>query len=175
MRLCFVASQAILRAGSYDSALARVRSESEVYLFSRFEIMDTSVKTSDATDQSIARKIRLQRITKGLSQTELGDKIGITFQQIQKYEKGSNRVSAGRLKQIAEVLDVPVSFFFDGAPFNDASADNINVSLSFLETAAAVRLVRAFAEIKGVRVRRSIVALVEGIAGEQRGRWKRLK
>ena len=77
----------------------------------------------------------------GLSQTELGEKVGITFQQIQKYEKGSNRVSAGRLKQIAEILQVPVSFFFEGAAGKGAVAENINAGLSFLETAASVRLV----------------------------------
>jgi len=63
--------------------------------------MATKTKSADATDHVAAQKIRSQRILRGLSQTELGNKIGVTFQQIQKYEKGSNRVSAGRLKQIA--------------------------------------------------------------------------
>jgi len=70
--------------------------------------MATKTKSPDATDQSVGQKIRAQRIMRGLSQTELGNKLGVTFQQIQKYEKGSNRVSAGRLQRIAEILEVPV-------------------------------------------------------------------
>jgi transcriptional regulator with XRE-family HTH domain len=134
--------------------------------------MATKTKSPDATDQSVGQKIRAQRIMRGLSQTELGNKLGVTFQQIQKYEKGSNRVSAGRLKRIAEILEVPVSFFFDGASGNDEAIKNINEGFSFLETAASVRLVRAFAEIENQNIRSSIVTLVEGIASSQRGRRK---
>jgi transcriptional regulator with XRE-family HTH domain len=132
--------------------------------------MAAKTKRADATDRSVGEKIRAQRIVRGLSQTELGNKLGITFQQIQKYEKGSNRVSAGRLKQIAETLEVPVSFFFEGASGKDTLAENINEGLSFLETAASVRLVRAFAEIENQNIRSSIVALVEGIARGHSGR-----
>jgi transcriptional regulator with XRE-family HTH domain len=70
--------------------------------------MATKTKSADATDHSVGQKIRVQRTMRGLSQIELGNKLGVTFQQIQKYEKGSNRVSAGRLKRIAEILEVPV-------------------------------------------------------------------
>jgi len=134
--------------------------------------MAAKTKSADATDHTVGEKIRAQRIVRGLSQTELGNKVGITFQQIQKYEKGSNRVSAGRLKRIADILEVPVSFFFDGASGNDATIKNINEGFSFLETAASVRLVRAFAEIENQHIRSSIVTLVEGIAGSQRDRSK---
>jgi len=132
--------------------------------------MPTKTKGADATDHSVGQKIRAQRILRGLSQTELGNKVGITFQQIQKYEKGWNRVSAGRLKQIAEILEVPVSFFFEGASGNDAVIKNLNEGFSFLDTAASVRLVRAFADIENQNIRSSIVTLVEGIARSQRGR-----
>jgi transcriptional regulator with XRE-family HTH domain len=135
-------------------------------------IMTTKTKSADATDHSVGGKIRAQRIIRGLSQTELGNKIGVTFQQVQKYEKGSNRVSAGRLKQIADILEVPVSFFFEGASGKDMAVENINEAFSFLETAASVRLVRAFAEIENKNIRSSIVTLVEGIAGSERGRRK---
>ena len=70
--------------------------------------MASKTKTPDATDYAVGQKIRSQRILHGLTQIDLGEKVGITFQQIQKYEKGSNRVSAGRLKQIAETLQVPI-------------------------------------------------------------------
>jgi transcriptional regulator with XRE-family HTH domain len=135
--------------------------------------MAAKTKSADATDHSVGEKIRARRIMHGLTQTVLADKLGITFQQIQKYEKGSNRVSAGRLKQIAEILEVPVSFFFEGASGNDDATKNINEAFNFLETAASVRLVRAFAEIENQNIRSSIVTLVEGIAGSQRGRRKR--
>jgi transcriptional regulator with XRE-family HTH domain len=108
-----------------------------------------------------------------LSQTELGKKVGITFQQIQKYEKGVNRVGAGRLQRIAEVLDVPVSFFFEGARGRSPEADNINEGLEFLDTAAAVRVVRAFAEIKDQKIRQTIVTLLEELAEQQRPQGKK--
>src|SRR5438552_1319065 len=71
-------------------------------------------KAPDARDIEVGRRIRAQRLVRGMSQTQLGKKLGITFQQIQKYEKGANRVGAGRLTRIADVLGVPVSFFFGG-------------------------------------------------------------
>src|SRR5690348_1507474 len=63
----------------------------------------------DPIDVEVGRRIRLQRLARGLSQTELGNELGVTFQQVQKYEKGANRVGAGRLSRIAEALDVSVS------------------------------------------------------------------
>jgi transcriptional regulator with XRE-family HTH domain len=134
--------------------------------------MATKTKSADATDHSVGEKIRAQRIVRGLTQTDLADKLGITFQQLQKYENGSNRISAGRLKRIADILEIPVSFFFQGASGKDVTAENINEGLRFLETAASVRLVRAFSEIENQNIRSSIVTLVEGIAGSQRGRRK---
>jgi transcriptional regulator with XRE-family HTH domain len=123
-----------------------------------------SVKSPDATDASVGERIRSQRLLRHLSQTELGKRVGITFQQIQKYEKGVNRVGAGRLQRIAEVLDVPVSFFFEGARGHGSEADNINEGLEFLNTAAAVRVVRAFAQIKDQQIRQTIVTLLEELA-----------
>jgi transcriptional regulator with XRE-family HTH domain len=111
----------------------------------------------------VGRRIRAQRLVRGLSQTDLGKSLGITFQQVQKYEKGANRVGAGRLTRIAEVLNVPVSFFFSSieqpGPGRDASE-----ALGFLETAGAVRLVKAYADIRDVDVRRALVDLAESIA-----------
>jgi transcriptional regulator with XRE-family HTH domain len=133
-----------------------------------------SVKSPDETDASVGEKIRTQRLLRGLSQTDLGKKVGITFQQIQKYEKGVNRVGAGRLHRIAKALGVPISFFFEGERGTSVEVEHINSSLRFLETAAAVRVVRAFAEIKGQKARRAIIALIEGVVqGERSGKRSR--
>jgi transcriptional regulator with XRE-family HTH domain len=126
--------------------------------------MAKSVKSPGATDKGVGEKIRTQRLLRGISQTDLGNAVGITSQQIQKYETGGNRVGAGRLQRIAEVLGVPVSFFFEGARGSGIEVENINSSLRFLENAAAVRVVRAFAEIDDGKTRQAIVALIEGIA-----------
>jgi transcriptional regulator with XRE-family HTH domain len=123
-------------------------------------------RTGDPRDIEIGRRIRALRLERGLSQTELGNLLGITFQQIQKYEKGANRVAAGRLQRIAEALDVPITFFYSGSPDRKARADedSVDVGLSFLETAGAVRLVRAYSKIEDRRMRRALVELTERIA-----------
>jgi len=101
-----------------------------------------------------------------LSQTELGVLIDVTFQQIQKYEKGANRVSAGRLQRLAKALNVPITFFYAAttAEKQTAGTDSVDVGLEFLETAGAVRLVRAYSGIKDSEMRRVLVELTEGIA-----------
>jgi transcriptional regulator with XRE-family HTH domain len=123
-------------------------------------------RTGDPRDVEIGRRIRALRLERGLSQTELGNLLGITFQQIQKYEKGANRVAAGRLQRIAEALDVPITFFYSGSTDRKARADedSVDVGLSFLETAGAVRLVRAYSKIEDRRMRRALVELTERIA-----------
>lgn len=123
-------------------------------------------RTGDPRDVEIGRRIRALRLERGLSQTELGNLLGITFQQIQKYEKGANRVAAGRLQRIAEALDVPITFFYSGSTDRKARVDedSIDVGLSFLETAGAVRLVRAYSKIEDRRMRRALVELTERIA-----------
>jgi transcriptional regulator with XRE-family HTH domain len=99
-----------------------------------------------------------------MSQSELGSKLGVTFQQIQKYEKGVNRVGAGRLYQIAEVLSIPVSFFFDGNEGGKGKENSIDAGFRFLETAGAIRIVRAYSKISNHGVRRALVALAERVA-----------
>ena len=128
----------------------------------------TRTKAPDARDVDVGRRIRSQRLVCRMSQTELANNLGVTFQQVQKYEKGVNRVGAGRLSRIADVLNVPVSFFFSG-DMNPAPADSAGTGLSFLETAGAVRLVRAYSTIEDPQIRRALVDLAEEIAGS-RGR-----
>src|SRR5437016_14271832 len=100
-------------------------------------------RSGDRRDTEIGRRIRALRLERGLSQTELGNLLGVTFQQIQKYEKGANRVAAGRLQRVAEALEVPITFFYAGntGETHEASEnDTVDVGLGFLETAGAVRL-----------------------------------
>jgi len=137
------------------------------------EDMAKTVKSPDATDAGVGEKIRTQRLLTGVSKTDLANELGITFQQVQKYEKGVNRVGAGRLQRIAEVLGAPVSFFFEGARGIGIEVENINSSLRFLESAAALRVVRAFAEIEDGTIRKAIVALIEEIAGRHREHEKK--
>jgi transcriptional regulator with XRE-family HTH domain len=115
----------------------------------------------------------MRRMMIGMSQEKLGEKLGITFQQIQKYEKGTNRIGASRLQQIASVLSVPVSFFFEGAPvpdaaeaLSDAPASPAYVS-DFLATSDGLALTKAFMKVKDPKVRRRIVDLVEAMVGDE--------
>ena len=106
-----------------------------------------------------------------MSQEKLGDALGLTFQQVQKYEKGANRIGASRLQHIAQILQVPVSFFFEGGPAAEGSrgaamfASSAYVS-DFLSTRDGLDLARAFMAIKDKKLRRCIVALVEEIVGD---------
>jgi len=124
-------------------------------------------RSGDARDAEIGRRIRALRLERGLSQTDLGNMLGVTFQQIQKYERGANRVAAGRLQRVAESLEVPITFFYEGSTSGEdrSDADTIDVGLGFLETAGAVRLVRAFSRIRDPEMRRTVMELVEKIAG----------
>ncbi len=99
-----------------------------------------------------------------MSQAELGGHIGVTFQQVQKYEKGANRVGAGRLQRIAEALNVSVSFFFDGGA-QAAPQDKKSESMfGYLRSRKTVRMLKAFERIKNVKVRASLIALAEHLA-----------
>jgi transcriptional regulator with XRE-family HTH domain len=120
----------------------------------------------DPRDAEIGQRVRTLRLQRGLSQTELGNLIGVTFQQVQKYEKGTNRISAGRLQRIAEVLTVPVSFFFSGFEDQQKPSGALDVEFSFLQTEGALRLARAYARIKRPGVRLQLLRLTEAIADE---------
>jgi transcriptional regulator with XRE-family HTH domain len=117
----------------------------------------------------------MRRIMLGMSQEKLGEALGLTFQQVQKYEKGTNRVGASRLQQISEILQVPVSFLFEGAPvepgadYTNGKAPAPDYVSEFLATSEGIALTRAFTRIEDSRMRRSIVELVEQIAGAHRG------
>ena len=123
-------------------------------------------RSGDPRDTEIGRRIRALRLERGLSQTDLGTLLDVTFQQVQKYEKGVNRVAAGRLQRVAKALEVPITFFYagEGEELSGSDVDSIDVGLGFLETAGAVRLVRAYSRIKDPLMRRALVELTEKIA-----------
>ena len=129
-----------------------------------------STKAPNPVDKYVGSRVRMRRIMLGMSQEKLGEALGLTFQQVQKYEKGTNRVGASRIQQIAEILQVPVSFLFEGGPSGMANADGSNESPSpsyvsdFLATSEGLALTRAFTRISDAKLRRSIVELVEQIA-----------
>jgi transcriptional regulator with XRE-family HTH domain len=122
-------------------------------------------------DQHVGSRVRMRRLMLKMSQEKLGDALGITFQQIQKYEKGANRIGASRLQHISEVLQVPVPFFFEGAPDLPAARTPKNATASpdtvmdFMATSEGLALAKAFMRINNMKVRRRIVDLVEEIVG----------
>ena len=130
-------------------------------------------KSPNPIDKHVGSRVRMRRMMINMSQEKLGEKLGITFQQIQKYEKGTNRIGASRLQQIANVLGVPVGFFFEGAPVLDDSAKGFSEAASpayvsdFLATSDGLALTKAFMKVTDSKVRRRIVDLVEAMAAEQ--------
>ncbi|MGD9766815.1 MAG: helix-turn-helix domain-containing protein [Pseudolabrys sp.] len=117
-------------------------------------------------DQHVGSRVRMRRMMIEMSQEKLGVALDLTFQQIQKYEKGTNRIGASRLQQIATVLQVPVSFFFAGLPENgDPADDPAAVAVrDFLASSDGLALVRAFPRIRTQQLRSRVVALVEELA-----------
>ena len=127
------------------------------------------------TDKHVGARVRMRRLMLGMSQTDLGDALGLTFQQVQKYEKGSNRISASRLQHISQILQVSVPFFFEGAPAASgvrqaakeaADAPSSAYVTDFLATSDGLALVKAFMCIEDAKLRRAIVRLVEEITAE---------
>ena len=114
----------------------------------------------------------MRRMMLGMSQTDLANAFGLTFQQVQKYEKGTNRISASRLQQTANALQVPVAFFFEGAPSLSGTPQSKGTAPSpaylsdFLATSDGLALTKTFMEIKNKNLRRRIVDRVEGIADQ---------
>jgi transcriptional regulator with XRE-family HTH domain len=122
-------------------------------------------KKPDLIDVEVGQRIRIQRLAAGLSQSELAERIGVTFQQVQKYEKGTNRVGAGRLTKIARVLNVPVGSFFDGRETIDQVAQQgLESPLAAMAQPYAYRLMRAYASISDPDLRLTIVDFVERAA-----------
>ena len=128
-------------------------------------------KLPNPIDKHVGSRVRMRRMMLGMSQEKLGNALDLTFQQVQKYEKGTNRISASRLQQISNILQVPVPFFFEGAPRVPGQHKGTDEAVSpayvsdFLATTDGLRLTKAFMQIKDAKLRRIIVNLVEEIAG----------
>jgi transcriptional regulator with XRE-family HTH domain len=130
-------------------------------------------KGRNAIDEHVGNRVRMRRLMLDLSQMQLADGLGLTFQQVQKYEKGNNRISASRLHQLSHILRVPVPFFFEGTsgelhlPERPEGGSTIASDVgAFLATSDGVVLVKAFTQIENPKIRRAIVALVEQIVAE---------
>lgn len=131
-------------------------------------------KTPDPIDRHVGSRVRMQRILMNMSQEKLGEALGLTFQQVQKYEKGTNRIGASRLQQISKTLNVPPSFFFEDAPTSSAPAPAAGFSegsssqyvVDFLSTAEGLHLNRAFARIRDPKIRKRILDLVAALADQ---------
>ncbi len=130
-------------------------------------------KAPNPIDIHVGSRVRLRRMMLGLSQEKLGESLGITFQQIQKYEKGTNRIGASRLQNIATVLKVPVSFFFEDAPGTANEVDGFGETkptsyvVDFLSSSEGLSLNKAFVRIEDAKVRKRVVELVRALANEE--------
>ena len=128
-------------------------------------------RSAGKPDVELGKRIRLRRVEQHISQSELSDKLGVSFQQVQKYEKGTNRISASRLQQMSNILQVPVPFFFEGAPHVPGQHKRTDEPPSpgyvseFISSSDGLALIKAFMQIKDAKLRRSIVNLVKDIAG----------
>lgn len=131
-------------------------------------------KKPNQVDIEVGRRIRLHRLNAKLSQTELGRHIGVTFQQVQKYEKGVNRVGAGRLTQVAAILNVPITAFFDGAANSSKRTADKDTVTELLVAPRALRLLQAFSGIPDPALRSAIVELVEAVRDKPAGKHGRL-
>ncbi|PNG26443.1 helix-turn-helix domain-containing protein [Methylocella silvestris] len=141
-------------------------------------IMEKAKKIPNPIDRHVGSRVRMRRVILGMSQEKLGEALGLTFQQVQKYEKGANRIGASRLQQISRTLDVPPAFFFEGAPSFESApggatpalgvAEEANSSYvaDFLSTAEGLHLNMAFARIHDPKVRKRIIDLISVLAGD---------
>ena len=128
-------------------------------------------KQANPVDAHVGHRVRLRRMLIGMSQERLGELLGLTFQQVQKYEKGINRIGAGRLFEVAGILGVPVSFFYEDAdnstpPSGFSEAGEPPPVMEFLASGEGLQLSLAFMRIKDVKVRRRILDLVRSLADE---------
>ena len=127
-------------------------------------------KSPNPIDKHVGSRVRMRRVLIGMSQERLGGALGLTFQQVQKYERGTNRIGASRLQQIAGVLSVPPAFFFEDMPNSDPAAETgfaeegAGSVVDFLSTAEGLALNKAFIRIKEARIRKKIIDLVNALA-----------
>ncbi len=137
------------------------------------EIPEKSARRANPIDGHVGGRVRLRRMLLGMSQEKLAEKLGLTFQQVQKYEKGVNRIGASRLYELSQLLGVGVNFFYEDAPVGDtgspinpgfADANGENYIVDFLNSREGLELNRAFTRITDPKIRRSVIELVRSLA-----------
>ena len=127
-------------------------------------------KRPHPVDVHVGGRIRMRRVLLSMSQEKLGDQLGLTFQQVQKYEKGSNRIGASRLWELSRILDVPISFFYEGAIDADAQDEGSGKPgqneyvMNFVHSSEGLNMIRHFVKIEDANVRRSIVLMIKSLA-----------
>lgn len=139
--------------------------------------LESQGRKPNPMDIHVGSRVRLRRMVIGMSQEKLGEQMGLTFQQIQKYEKGTNRIGASRLYQLSQILDVPVQFFFEDAPFDISGRDASSRAgfseskteaylLDFLNSRDGLELNKAFVKITDPKVRKRVVELVRALSDD---------
>jgi transcriptional regulator with XRE-family HTH domain len=129
-------------------------------------------KSPNPIDRHVGSRVRMRRVLLGMSQEKLGEALDLTFQQVQKYEKGTNRIGASRLQQISKILQVTPSFFFEGTPQDEttmvgfAEDSSSEYVVDFLSTVEGLQLNKAFARIKSPKIRKKVVDLIVTLAME---------
>ena len=132
------------------------------------------IKIPNPIDKHVGGRVRMRRMLLGMSQEKLGDALGLTFQQVQKYEKGTNRIGASRLQQISKALNVTAAYFFEGVPLGEGQPlagfgeeHSPSFIVDFLSTSEGLNLNKAFARIKDSKVRKRIIDLVTALGEDQ--------
>lgn len=138
---------------------------------------ETTGRKPNPVDIHVGSRVRLRRMVLGISQEKLGERMNLTFQQIQKYEKGTNRIGASRLYQLSRILEVPVNFFFEDANFGAPKAANAafgfrepdteSFLIEFLNSREGLELNKAFIKIQDPKVRRRVIELVRALSEER--------
>jgi transcriptional regulator with XRE-family HTH domain len=132
-------------------------------------LSDMPKKQANPIDIQVGNRVRIRRMLIGMSQERLGDLLGLTFQQVQKYEKGVNRIGAGRLFEVARILNVPVDFFYEG--LNSITEGGLGEGappvMEFISSGEGLQLSLAFMKIKDAKVRKRVLDLVKSLAEEE--------
>ena len=130
-------------------------------------------KQANPIDAQVGNRVRIRRMLIGMSQEKLGDLLGLTFQQVQKYEKGVNRIGAGRLFEVAQILGVPIDFFYEGVGAAREERSGVSESesappvMEFVSSGEGLQLSLAFMKIKDPKVRKRVLDLVKSLAQEE--------
>ena len=126
-------------------------------------------KTPTSTDVLVGSRVRFRRTEIGLTQQVLAEKLGVTFQQVQKYEKGTNRIGAGRLQEVSKALGVPITYFFQSLSGEEVAGEDQGSAAKIMRVSGASDLLRAYAQIENATVRRAVLDLVRKLAGAEDG------